>query len=658
VSASDRAQVTFLAEGGPPPGAPVAARRDQTILDVAHAAGIAIEATCGGRGRCRSCRVKIVTGEVPPATLQDEVQLGHEGVRERFRLSCQTRLIGDCTVMVSPPRGEAGHQILGAGAWTQADSGAALDSGVEKHVAIVRAPSSASDPASDCEALLDALQCRWRGSIPLPLLRRLPAVMRSGGGVLTVTTFQGEAIAIEPGDTSGRKYGMAFDIGTTTIAATLLDLDTGEQRAAVRAMNPQATYGADVLSRIAFAQFDARRLATLRSSVLNAVNDLIGEACREANVAAAEIYKVVVAGNTCMHHIFLGIDPSHLGMAPYNPVVRSALVASARDLPLKGAPNARVCCLPIVAGFVGADTVAAALATRIHESEEIRLLVDIGTNGEVVLGSRARLVACSAPAGPAFEGGQIEHGMRAALGAIEGVSFGDDVSCRVIGNAPPIGICGSGLIDAAAKLLDANLLDAGGALGQPGAAVLPPRLASRLRETAQGPVFVLVPADESANSQDITITQKDLRQLQLAKAAILSGIEVLRAVMNVPAGLIRELMLAGGFGNYISIPSALRIALLPGLAPERITYVGNAALTGAQLALLSETARKEADVIARSIEHVELADHPDFEHLFVTALGFAAPEAAVVEAPGNGGAASTEEAGPRPSSAVGRCTCC
>lgn len=652
---SERAQISFLDSGEPPSTTKVSAKLGQSLMSAAHEAGIAIEATCGGRGRCRSCRVKILDGEVPPATLQDEVQIGREGVRERFRLSCQTKLINDCSVLIAPPRTEAGHQILSTASWAQANSQLILDSGVKKHVATIAVPSGALDPASDCEAFLEALKEQWHGDVPLLLLKKIPEVIRSNGGVITATTFADELISIEPGDTSASKYGMAFDIGTTTIAATLLDLDTGEQRAAVRMMNPQATYGADILSRIAFAQFDAKKQTRLRSSILTAINTLIHDACREADIAATQIYKIVITGNTCMHHIVVGLDPSHLGMAPYNPVTRSSLVIGARELPLKSAPNARICFLPIVAGFVGADTVAAALATRIHESDEVRLLVDIGTNGEVVLGSREKLIACSAPAGPTFEGGQVEHGMRASLGAIEGVSFGADVSCRVVGNVPPIGICGSGLIDTVAKLLDAGLVDPSGVLGQPECKNVSPPLAARLSELEDSVAFVLASAQESGHGNEITITQKDLRQLQLAKAAILCAIEVLQSVMKVPTGQVSELMLAGGFGNYIAIPSALRIALLPALPEDRITYVGNAALTGAQLALVSEAERKEADVIARSIEHVELADHPDFEQLFVSALGFPEPD---IPAAKHEDMTVNEEPNSAPSPALRKCTCC
>ena len=284
--------------------------------------------------------------------------------------------------------------------------------------------------------------------------------------------------------------------------------------------------------------------------------------------------------------------------------------------------RARVCLLPIVAGFVGADTMAAVLATRIYDSAETRCLVDIGTNGEVVMGSRDGLMACSAPAGPALEGAQIRHGMRGAIGAIEKVAIDEDVACETIGAAPPIGICGSGLIDAVAKMLVAGVLDASGRLRIKAKESLAPALGARLIKAEGKESFVLVWAAEAGKDEDITLTQTDLRQLQLAKGAICSGVVTLQKVMGIANDEIEELMLCGGFGNYINTESAVRIRLLPELPLERITYYGNAAALGAQMALLSETERARAEDLARGMDHVSLASQPDFQDVFVEALKF------------------------------------
>lgn len=599
----------------------VVAPAEANILDAARLAGVEMDATCGGRGRCRSCRVKVVAGEIPPPTLQDTLQLGHDEVHERFRLACQTRLIADCTVMPMPPKAESGYQIL-AGGIDAAGAGLALDSGVHKHFITAKAPESEHHQTSDVEEILSCLPPATQPRLPLEVLRKVPGALRKDKGRLTVTTFNDEVIDIEVGDTRSRAYGMAFDIGTTSVVGTLVDLATGEQLAAVGGLNPQAQYGGDLMSRIAYAQFDEAKLVTLRAKILTGINDFIKEACAKANVPADNLYKIVVVGNTCMHHIFLGVDVTYVGLAPYAPAVRDLLVYPARELPLKAAPNAKVCLLPIVAGFVGADTMACVLATRIYESEEIRALVDIGTNGEVVMGSRGKLYACSAPAGPALEGAQIRHGMRGALGAIEKVAIAEDVSCSVIGDAPAVGICGSGLIDACAKMLDAGVIDSNGLLRRENAAPLAAPLQRRIVKGEGGRQFVLVWKDEAGRDHDISITQADIRQLQLAKSAIYSGILMLRDVMGVANDQIAELMLCGGFGNYISIESSVKIRLLPELPTERITYMGNAAAIGAQMALLSEAERLRAFELARSIEHVALAARPEFQDIFVDGMNF------------------------------------
>jgi uncharacterized 2Fe-2S/4Fe-4S cluster protein (DUF4445 family) len=323
-----------------------------------------------------------------------------------------------------------------------------------------------------------------------------------------------------------------------------------------------------------------------------------------------------------MHHIFLGVDVTYVGLAPYAPVISDLLIYPAREVPIKAAPNAQVCLLPIVAGFVGADTMACVLATRIYESEQIRALVDIGTNGEVVMGSKNKLYACSAPAGPALEGAQIRHGMRGALGAIEKVAVEQDVICDVIGAVPPIGICGSGLIDACAKLLDARVIDSNGLLRRDSCVPLVSQIQKRIVEGKSGREFVLVWRQAAGGDQDITLTQADIRQLQLAKSAIYSGIVMLAQVMGITTDQLHELMLCGGFGNYINIESAVKIRLLPELPIDRITYMGNAAAIGAQMALLSETERLRTFDLARQIEHVALAARPEFQDIFVEGMNF------------------------------------
>lgn len=602
-----------------------------SILKAAHTAGIDITATCGGRGRCTSCRVKFVTGAVPPPTIMDEVQLGDDQVREGYRLSCQCLPSEAVTVQVAPPIEEQSFQILGAGAGVKQLGRVAIESGIRKQVVKVSLPREEHHQTSDLEQLAAAVGV-GPGDVGVGVLQGLPGALRDDPAGVTVTTFtpggghgRQQVLAVERGDTAGMKFGLAIDIGTTSVVTTLLELDSGEQLATVSSLNPQAVFGGDLMSRIAFAQFNPGNLRKLQTRIVGLLNQHIGEICRESGVLPKWIYKVVVVGNTCMHHILLGIDPSHVGLAPYAPVMRHAVALPARELFLKLAPEARVCLLPIVAGFVGADAVAVTLATRLYESAEVRIAVDIGTNGEVILGSRDRLWACSAPAGPAFEGAQIRHGMRGALGAIDRASVDDDIHVHTIGETDALGVCGSGLLDLVAGLLDAGVIDWTGLIQVEARDALPLKLRERVGRRGEERQIVILRPGEAGARQEIVLTQDDVRQVQLAKGAIASGVAMLQHVAGIPRERIAELMLAGGFGNYISIRSAVRIGLIPPLPEEKIRYVGNAASLGAQLCLLSETERERAEYLAARIEHVSLAAHPDFEAIFVDAMNFPRP---------------------------------
>jgi len=596
-----------------------------TILKAAHDGGVDITATCGGRGRCTSCRVKFLVGLPPPPTIMDEVQLGDDLVREGYRLACQCALHEAVTVQPAPPLDERAFQILGAGPGVRQLGRVTLDSGVAKQLVKVTLPREEHHQTSDLEQLLAAVGLTTADVGPA-VLQGLPSALRDDPAGVTVTTFvaggASRILAVERGDTALMKFGLAIDVGTTSVVTPLVELESGEQLASVSSLNPQAVFGGDLMSRIAFAQFNPANLRKLHTRIVGLLNRHIEQICRESGVLAKWIYKIVVVGNTCMHHILLGIDPSHVGLAPYAPVMRHAATLSARELFLKVAPEARVCFLPLVAGFVGADAVGVALATRIYESPEIRVAVDIGTNGEVLLGSRERLWACSAPAGPALEGAQIRHGMRGALGAIDRVTVDDDIHVHTIGEADALGICGSGIIDLLAGLLDRGVIDWTGLIQVDARDSLPPKLAARVVMRGEERQVIVLRPGEAGARQEIVLTQDDVRQVQLAKGAIASGVMMLQHVAGVADDVIAELMLAGGFGNYVSIDSALRIGLIPPLPRERIRYVGNAASLGAQLCLVSETERARAETIATRIEHVSLAAHPDFEGIFVDCMNF------------------------------------
>ena len=604
-----------------------------SILTAAHDGGVDVTATCGGRGRCTSCRVKFIEGTIPPPTIMDEIQLGDDLVREGYRLSCQCTVTEPITVQVAPPLDEQAFQILGAGPGV-GGLGVRIDAGIAKELVKVSLPREEHHQTSDLEQLAAAIGVAPE-SVGPSVLAGLPQALRDDPAGVTVTTFVSGSVsggspggaartvvAVERGDTTAMKFGLAIDVGTTSVVTTLIELESGEQLASVSSLNPQAVFGGDLMSRIAFAQFNPTNLRKLQTRIVGLLNQHVAEVCRTSGVLPKWIYKAVVVGNTCMHHLLLGIDPSHVGLAPYAPVMRHAAVLPARELPLKIAPEARVCLLPLVAGFVGADAVAVALATRLADSPALRVAVDIGTNGEVLLGSRERLLACSAPAGPALEGAQIRHGMRGAQGAIDKVTIDHDVRVHTIGETPALGICGSGLIDLLAGLLDAGVIDWTGLIQVEARDSLPPALRGRVAMRGEERVFVVLRPGEAGARAEIVLTQDDVRQVQLAKGAIASGIAMLLHVAAVPLERVEELLLAGGFGNYLSILSAIRIGLIPALPVGRVRYVGNAASLGAQLCLLSEAERARADTIASRIEHVSLAAHPDFEQLFVDAMNF------------------------------------
>jgi len=595
-----------------------------TLVRAAREAGREIITTCGARGRCRSCRVKVLAGNAPPPTLADRIQLGEDEVRERYRLACQSEAADDLTVLIAPALEETAFQILASTGDLRSTSAGSLDSGVEQVFVRSTPPSKEEHQTSDLEEVLRPAALPVT-EVPLHALRAIPSLLRSGSDGLTLTLFDQMLLAVEAGDTRPQAYGMAFDIGTTTVVGYLVDLTSGEILATASSLNPQSAFGGDLMSRIAYAQENPSHVRTLHARIIQLLNGQVEEVCARAGIRRDQIYKVVVVGNTAMHHLFLGIDPTHVGQAPYAPSVRRSLRFAARELGLRVHPYAPIFLLPLVAGFVGADTVGMVIATRIHESQTIRIAVDIGTNGEVVLGSRDGLTACSAPAGPALEGAQIQSGMRAAHGAIDRVRIDRDVQYHVIGDGAPLGLCGSGLLDAIAGMLDAGLIDASGRLHPDPPAGVPDSLRRRVIGLPGGlPAFVLARGAETAAGKDILLTQADVRQVQLAKGAIRSGVTMLQRLCEAPDGRIAELMLAGGFGNYLNIRSAIRIGLVPGLPQDRVSYVGNAAALGAQMALVSETERRRADDLARQIRHVSLATHPDFQDVFLEAVKFPA----------------------------------
>ena len=433
-------------------------------------------------------------------------------------------------------------------------------------------------------------------------------------------------VAPDPDDRSGRLYGTAFDVGTTTVVGTLLDLTTGRTLAVAARPNPQIPLGDDVISRINHAGKEGG-VEELRRPLLDAVNAMIAEMCEEAKAPVESIYEAAFGGNTTMHHLLLGIDPTPLGHAPYEAVVLDSRTVPARELGVRIRPTGRAYTMPNIAGYVGGDTVGVILAAAMADYDGVQLALDIGTNGEIVLGGAERLIACSTAAGPAFEGARLDHGMRAAPGAIESVRLDHDVRIGVIEDAPPRGICGSGVIDAIAVLLEAGILDSTGRLLTPDELPdgLHDGLRRRITEFNGGPAFVLADADDSATGRPVCLTQRDIREVQLGKGAIRAGTEIVLAEYGVSIEDVDRVLLAGAFGNFARPRSVIRMGLLPGMPTSKVEFIGNAAGTGVQMALAGRRCREQADRIARETEYIELAGRPDFQMKFAEAMIFPSP---------------------------------
>ncbi len=578
-----------------------------TLFNAAHWIGLPIESTCGGRGTCGKCRVQVLAGEVG-VTPADRRHLSEEELAAGWRLACESVLEGDVECFVPALMRVPKAATMGLSRFVL------LEPNVHKlHLALE--PPSLEDARSDVERVRAALEAEGYGvRVALPVLRHLPIALRAAGFDVTAVLCGEHLVAVEPGDTTGVSYGVAVDVGTTTVVATLMDLTTGAAAAVASNLNQQAPFGADVISRIARTRMEETAAAELQRSVIETINGLLDEVYAQAGVGPERVYEMVVAGNATMLHLLLGVDAHPISVAPFVPAFREPLDLAAAELGIRIHPEGRIQLLPSIGAYVGADIVAGIQATGLTRDPELRLFVDVGTNGEIVLGNADRVLATASPAGPAFEGGHVRAGMRAAEGAIEGVSLTEgEVRLQVIGDAEPRGICGSGLIDAVAQLRLVGLLDASGRLVAPEQVPDHP-LADRIVEIEGMRAFLLAPG--------VPLTQRDIRELQSAKGAIATGINAVMELMGVTAADLHQVLLAGSFGTYINPASARVIGLVPPVPVERIVAVGNAAGEGAKMALVSFREREMAFDLLRRVEYVELSGQEGFNEAFLTAVRF------------------------------------
>lgn len=606
-----------------PTGRQVYVLPDSILLEAAAQAGLILQTPCGGTGKCGKCRVRVVGGNCKPSSVCLQV-LGQEKTAEGFRLACQARVGGDLVVEIpNESLFESQQQILIKGTGARIS----LRPAVAKHYIEIGAPGT-KDGRADVERLRAAVKPSKIGSTSLAVLRMLPAALRANGFKGTVVTADGELIDFEPGDTRNRCYGVAIDVGTTTLVGALVNLVDGSDVAVDARINPQTSFGDDVISRIRRCREDANGLSQMRRVIIGAINDIVDGLAQEAGISCADIYEIVLAGNTTMQQIVCGIDPRALGELPFAPVFRDHLEVAAAEMGFTINRNGRAYVFPQIGGFVGGDTVAGLVVSALDEKKETMLLVDIGTNGEIVLKHRNRLMATSVAAGPAFEGARISCGMRAAAGAIEKVLIDGDLRINVIGNTRPAGICGSGLIDLAAELLRVGMIESTGRLLLPAElpADIPQALRRRCVEKDSQSSFILAHKAETVSGNDLTITQRDVRELQLATAAIRSGINILLGMEKLQPEDLDLVLLAGGFGNFIRRSHARRIGLLPPIPAERVRYIGNASLMGAKSALLSMDEKEHATRVMRKAEHIDLSLSPEFQVEFSAAMMF--PEGA------------------------------
>ncbi len=606
-----RVRVTFV-----PSGRFVQEMPGTSLLETAARAGFIIETPCGGNGSCDKCKVRVVKGK-PEATEIEHDRLTAAELNEGSRLACQVSVDHEMEVELYPESLLSDHhKILMDGM----EARGKLDPVVSK-VYFDLPPSDRRLPKSDLERLMSAI-----GDVRVGLsqLRRIPSFMRKNNWRGTAVIADGSLLRLEPGDTSGELFGIAFDIGTTSIVGTLMDLATNNELLAVSELNPQITFGDDVVSRILRVRDDPEALVELQEAIIGTLNGMIARMTERMRISPNRIYEVSAAGNTTMQQLLCGLDCSALAQVPFAPVFSRGQRFQTDKLGLHLNPDALLYVFPQISGFVGGDTVAALLASRMIHRRDTCLLIDIGTNAEIAVRRGDALFATSTAAGPAFEGARITNGMRGRIGAIEKVVIDRDVHLNVIGDARPIGLCGTALIDTAAELLRHGYLDPLGRLVSDDdlPADTPPSIRRRFIGEKSERRFILAFEDETGSDNDVALWQPDVQELQLASGAIRAGINIVLRKIGITADELDEVLLAGAFGNFIRRANARRIGMLPQVPGDRIKFIGNSTLLGAKLALLSQDKQEEAETIQRMAQRIDLSGDADFQREFADAMVF------------------------------------
>jgi uncharacterized 2Fe-2S/4Fe-4S cluster protein (DUF4445 family) len=589
----------------------------QSLLDCARQLGVDLVNLCAGMGTCGRCKVQILAGQVSESTVAERELFTQQQLAAGYRLACRTVPVGDCKVLVPFESLTAPQRTQVEGQEIAVD----VEPSVHVYAAQLTPPSfDNGDLRSDTERLLDALKQQHQienCAVGIEVLRGLSAQMRDDEWQLNVAVRDGRREIVALIAPSCRPLGLAVDLGTTKIAGYVVDLRNGRTLASQGMMNPQIAYGEDLITRMVRATKGVTEATRLQSMVVETLNHMAANLCDRVGADPADIVEAVVVGNTVMHHLFLRLPVAQLTRAPYTPAVQSALDVKARDIGLRIAPGAYVHLLPIVAGYVGADHVAMLLAVELAQAKGVVLALDIGTNTEICLANQGTLTSVSCASGPAFEGAHIKHGMRAADGAIEHVRWVEGrLEYQTIGSGPPVGLCGSGILDTLAQLYQAGVVDRKGRMGEH----------ARVRGEGVQREFVLIGEDEQDGGRPaVSLSQKDVRELQLAKGAMRAGIDLLLATNGLATDDIDQIIIAGAFGTYIDVASAITVGMLPPLPLDRFQQVGNAAGMGAKLTLISRSKRAEAQVIGSQVNYVELAQDPQFRRIFAQAMYLGQP---------------------------------
>ncbi|GAB7014890.1 ASKHA domain-containing protein [Methanogenium cariaci] len=594
--------VTFEPEGK------TVADSSHTLLELAQGANISLRGECGGTGVCGKCKIKIVkrNGLLNEPTEKEREHLNETGIAEGYRLGCQTKVVsGKCTVYI-PPESRTGKRVI---------SGIGLDEEVPLAPAVTKVHLHLARPAfddtrPDQKRLMDALN--ENAEIPLHSLARLPETLRKADWDVTVARWKNRVISVGPGDTTKDLFGIAVDIGSSKVICHLVSLESGKTIARAHAENPQIMYGEDVVSRITYASKSPEHLEKLQKLVVDTINSLIETACKKSGISPDRIYEMVFVGNTVMHHLLLGVSPKYIGVAPFIPAVGSLVSFPAKDLGILMNGEGMVTAIPLIEGYIGSDAVANLIITKIYQDDAVSLAIDIGTNSEILLGNSEKILACSAPSGPSFEGAHISSGMKAVTGAIDSVTIeGDCLSYTTIGDVLPKGICGSGVIDLVAELFLANVITKTGKF----------RDLNHPRIIVDGvPKFVVARNDETSTRSDITVTEKDINEFLLAKGSLKTGWTILSEKYGIDPSQIDKIYLAGSFGTHVDIENAITLSLIPDIDRKHILFAGETAIGGAKMALKSVSERDNLQQLLAKIEYVELSVEPSFNREYLRSI--------------------------------------